>query len=65
VPVPRSARLEAGLRTRTAGRVPERVDTPSTNSHELALDAVAVNVMPVPLLDTVTLVAAGRLPPEV
>jgi hypothetical protein len=65
VPVPRSARLEAGLMTRVAGSVPEVVIAPLTSSHEFALEAVAVKLVVPLVLDTVTFVACGRLPPEV
>ena len=65
MPVPRSLRLEAGLRTRVAGSVPETAVPPFTSSHEPALDAVAAKVAAPPVLDTVTLVACGKVPPDV
>jgi hypothetical protein len=57
--------LELGPRARVAGSGPEAFVAPFTSSHEFALEAVAVKLVTPLVLDTVTFVACGKLPPEV
>jgi hypothetical protein len=55
--------LELGEKVNVTGTVALTVVCPFTNSHPFALDAVAVKLVAARELETVTLVACGRLPP--